>query len=528
MASVADAAIAPPPSRNSPCPCGSGLRYKDCHGSLATARPAVPRSTYRAPDAEWAHLDAAARDTCGALMESALRHQTEGRLDAAARDYGDVVARAPGTHDALHMLGVIELARDNLDEAERLIRAALALRPSYAAIEHNLLLVHDARVARMRAQPEELAERALPILAELALAGGDRQAADAPVAAGGIHLVGRVVGDDDDAWLLRRLVEMLGAQCACVWTADDDTPASIAGVRVARVDAAFGRLPKGGTHVYVGLDADLDEWIARAAADRVIAIPLGALPTVCLDRLRALAQDGARRVEIALPSAALAARFGNGHAVVTPPIMPVAPPAAAREPPAYGEWRIDEARPWPVGVRGQDRRLVAEPPDIPFVRALAGVAGSVHIYDPGRMRYALGADPRVRFFVRDAGSLVPFLSALGCYVHRVEHWWNEGIARELFTAMALGVPVLCPKTSQYAEYVTDGVDGVLYDGFDDALGKLAELRRAPAYAASVGRAARAKAARLLDPATVAGAWRELLLGVPRSRASLAQDGRIEM
>jgi len=46
----------------------------------------------------------------------------------------------------------------------------MALRPPYPAIEHNLLLVQDARLALARAQPEQLAERALPILVDLALA----------------------------------------------------------------------------------------------------------------------------------------------------------------------------------------------------------------------------------------------------------------------------------------------------------------------------------------------------------------------
>ena len=26
--------IAPPESRNAPCPCGSGLKYKQCHGKI--------------------------------------------------------------------------------------------------------------------------------------------------------------------------------------------------------------------------------------------------------------------------------------------------------------------------------------------------------------------------------------------------------------------------------------------------------------------------------------------------------------
>ena len=31
------------PGRNSPCPCGSGKRYKDCHGALADAQPSRDR-----------------------------------------------------------------------------------------------------------------------------------------------------------------------------------------------------------------------------------------------------------------------------------------------------------------------------------------------------------------------------------------------------------------------------------------------------------------------------------------------------
>jgi hypothetical protein len=514
---VADPAIAAPTSRNSPCPCGSGLRYKDCHGSLAApAAPAGARSAYRPPGEEWSHLDAAARDACGAAMETALGHQTAGRLDDAARLYRDVLARAPDSHDALHMLGVIELAKQNLDEAERLIRAALAVRPPYAAIEHNLALVHDARVARMRAQPEQLAERALPILAELALAAqvGSAMPARAPrpLRSGAVHLIGRTSArDEDDGWLLRRLAEALGSQRVSIWTADDDPPRTIAGARVMPIDAAIGSLPRGGTHVYVGLDGDCTAWATRADADRVIAIPVGAPPTVCLDQLRAIAHDGARRVDLVLPSRAMAARFGSGHAVVAPPIEPVKRCDAARPEPAYGEWTIEEPAAWPVGIAGQDRRVVAEPSDMPFVRSLAAVSGRLHVHDPGRIRYALGADPRVRFFARADGSLVRFLSSLRCYVHRAERWWNEGLAREILVAMALGVPVLCPRASSYAEYLEDGVDGVLYDSLDGALSCVTELRRAPAYAESIARAAREKAARLFEPIAIATAWRSAIL-----------------
>src|SRR5205823_3614709 len=151
------------------------------------------------------------------------------RADDAAREYREVLAAAPQTHDALHMLGVIELGRGDLDEAEELISTARALRVPYAAIEHNWQLVQDTRLARERALPEELAEQALPILVDLALArvaardgaaSGSQSALSGAVA---VHLIGRVhAGDHDDGWLLRRLAEILDANTVTLWAADGD------------------------------------------------------------------------------------------------------------------------------------------------------------------------------------------------------------------------------------------------------------------------------------------------------------------
>ena len=110
-----DQVIAAPSSRNAPCACGSGLRYKECHGSLGGASigavPAAPvRSIYRAPSTEWGHLDAAAGDACGVLMETALHNQTSGRFDEAARDYREVLARAPDRQPRRRRLLLSELS----------------------------------------------------------------------------------------------------------------------------------------------------------------------------------------------------------------------------------------------------------------------------------------------------------------------------------------------------------------------------------------------------------------------------------
>ena len=167
---------------------------------------------------------------------------------------------------------------------------------------------------------------------------------------------------------------------------------------------------------------------------------------------------------------------------------------------------------WPVGIIGQNQQFLGEPPDADFVKSMARIAGRLHIYDPGRFRYVLGDSPITRFFERRPGGLEPFLAQLGCFVHRTQAWWQDTAGRELYGAMALGVPVLCPRCSIHAERFEHGVDGLLYESSAEAQQLLSDLRRAPARAAAIGRAGRDKAGALLDRETQAQRYRELILG----------------
>ena len=528
-------AVVAPASRNSPCPCGSGRRYKDCHGSLARSAagakmPSAPslRSAYRAPGGEWAHLDEATRDLLGARMVRALAMQMEGRVDEAAREYRDVIAAAAETHDALHMLGVIELGRHNLDEAEQLISAAKALRPPYAAIEQNWQLVQDARLARARAQPEQLAERALPILVDLALAphaagrqGGTRTAVSRSTT---VHLIGRVhAGDHDDGWLLRQLADLLDTGAVTLWAVDGDGTEVVGARRVRRVDGGIGSIPRGGTHVFVGVDFDCASWIERATAERVIVFCQSAAPTRYLEQLRAIARDGARSLELVFVSQAAADRFGQGN-VVMPLPLDVAPPPTMHptEAVVYDEWRIEKPPPWPVGIIGQNQQFIAEPSDVDFVKVLERITGRLHIYDPGRFRYTLGGSPFTRFFERRPAGLEPFLAQLGCFVHRTDAWWQDTLGRELYSAMMLGVPVLCPRGSIHAERIEHRVDGFLYGSSAEAQQQLSDLRRAPALAKAVGHAGRDKMRALLDAKEQARRYREFIVGATHPVASGTQ------
>ena len=87
--------------RNAPCPCGSGKRYKHCHGVAAGG--------------------AEAQDP----LAQALAEHRAGRLDGAESLYRRALEETPGHADALHMLGVVRLARGYPQEALALIVQAL-------------------------------------------------------------------------------------------------------------------------------------------------------------------------------------------------------------------------------------------------------------------------------------------------------------------------------------------------------------------------------------------------------------------
>ena len=122
------------PSRNQPCPCGSGKRYKECHGKVGDAVPLAPLTD--------------AQTTCRQLMAEALAHQQARRLADAERLYRAALARVPDEPDALHMLGVIRYERGDLAEAKALIVRALDLTGwRITAIRQNLGLVLAKQLA---------------------------------------------------------------------------------------------------------------------------------------------------------------------------------------------------------------------------------------------------------------------------------------------------------------------------------------------------------------------------------------------
>lgn len=125
-------AIAAPASRNSPCPCGSGKRYKNCCGSLEGVRQ---------------DSGAAPQNNLATLMHAALAKQQAGEFSNARPLYLQALELDPNNADVLHMLGVMAYMEGDLDTAERYILDAQKNCPVVVPmVESNLALVRGAKL----------------------------------------------------------------------------------------------------------------------------------------------------------------------------------------------------------------------------------------------------------------------------------------------------------------------------------------------------------------------------------------------
>ncbi|TMG81807.1 MAG: tetratricopeptide repeat protein, partial [Betaproteobacteria bacterium] len=198
--------LSPPVSRNAPCPCGSGKRFKECHGAIAAlVANASPVETAHAIElgtegahrlrerarSEWMRGDSAAAATCRAALEHSPddvaawnllgeilnatdpvaaseawwraldldpdnaeasfhlgnRLRERGEHAAAIIHYERALSSAPGHTGVLNNLG---LALDEIGEhepAEECYRRVLAADPDHADALANLANLLSAREA---------------------------------------------------------------------------------------------------------------------------------------------------------------------------------------------------------------------------------------------------------------------------------------------------------------------------------------------------------------------------------------------
>jgi len=100
-------------ARNAPCPCGSGKRYKDCHGGVVGGAPSEPV-------------------TAESLLREATVAFAVGRTGAAQALLERAVALAPERADLLRERARVEMTLGDMEIAEQSCRAALDRAPADA------------------------------------------------------------------------------------------------------------------------------------------------------------------------------------------------------------------------------------------------------------------------------------------------------------------------------------------------------------------------------------------------------------
>ena len=110
--------------RNDPCPCGSGRRFKQCHGAIGAASTPAP--------------------SVDDIVRRGIASHQRGDVEAAERDYRAALATAPEHPHALHYLGVIEYQRGRPQSALPLLEHAAARVPAEPEFHNNLGLVYAA------------------------------------------------------------------------------------------------------------------------------------------------------------------------------------------------------------------------------------------------------------------------------------------------------------------------------------------------------------------------------------------------
>jgi len=112
----------PASMRNAPCPCGSGKRYKACHGRIS-------RGDFR-------------RDAARSRGEDGLAAHRAGRLDEAERAYVAALASDPDDPIVEHNLALIRMQRGDFAAALPVLERGARSRPDEQEFHANLGLAY--------------------------------------------------------------------------------------------------------------------------------------------------------------------------------------------------------------------------------------------------------------------------------------------------------------------------------------------------------------------------------------------------
>ncbi|WP_156860813.1 glycosyltransferase [Casimicrobium huifangae] len=459
------------PARLSPCSCGSGRRYKDCHGKIGslTSESEAPRPI---------DANATVIQQAGAAMQAGEATRAITLLSAVSVNN---VIDATLAIDA----GSLLLAAGDANAASPWFARALQLDadgPARALLrqccERQYASIYADSVYREAAH---LCRRLPPDTASRPQRSGDA-----------IHIVtdfAGVGGSERHAMNLQRiLAPHLPVR---LWST---TPVHVAwsDCGITLIDSAAGNFPRDGTLVLIGQFVALGDWFGQARFHRLVIRNNIDQPQMLLQRLVEVELYNRRlTVQFTYPSAQFRERVGLPGAV------------------EYSLTDLDRFHPavrtrrtlrtgFTVGRHSRDHYTKHHPNDPSFFRAVARAGHRVRLMGASVIASALqhdSSDIRDRIEVVPAGAepAADFLASLDCFIYRAHPYWYETGGNVIAEAMAMAIPVIVVgEVMGIAALIEHGVNGFCVATEEEALAKLTRLANDEMLRARIGRAARTR------------------------------------
>lgn len=495
-----DDAPATTPTRNDPCPCGSGLRYKQCHGKLVDGAPAAVATGPAAMDpaaSVIAPFDPQAQcELAGVLARAGDNRGARAMLRA-------VLDALPDTVAALHAHAVLAWDAGDLAGAQIELARAAALSPQNAAIARDWRRLREVQSER------EHARAATRMLRTRVGAASGRPLPGAMPPGTPVHLISpfenAFAGTELHALEVARLLAPVAP--VHVWATQPDIPADLAARGVVYLDAARGALPREGVFVFFGTWQGPPAWIAHARPSRVLVVHNVDNATALLDLVEGLLERTSLPVELLMPSVAFQAQCGlPGTAYPTP--VDLARFAPRNDRAVHGAFT--------VGRLSRNVDVKYHPDDATLARRMLDAGMRVRFMGGTVLRrYFPPATPVLGLELLPPGyeAAPVFLGSLDALCFRTNPSWRETAGRVVAEAMACGVPCVCARSVGFAELITPGADGFVVDDDDDDgfFRCLCLLRDDPSLRRAMSLAARTRAEHVFGPA-LAGTIRRAYLG----------------
>ncbi len=272
---------------------------------------------------------------------------------------------------------------------------------------------------------------------------------------------------------------------------------------IRQISLARLQFPQTGVFVIVGVYFRIGRWYYLSRPHRVILVNNMPRSHSFDQRMRKLTWRGWRpsRVEVVFASEQLKEQFAQPGRVEYSLID------LHRFTPARAAGR---SQPFTVGRISRDAPEKHNAQDPAVYRRLAQHGCRVRLLGGAILQQELGAAPGIDLLPFGAEDPVAFLQGLDAFYYRTAQTWLEPFGRVVAEAMACGLPVVCHQEGGYAEIITHGKDGYLFQGEEEALAILLRLRDDAALRREIGANARRKVEKIYSPQQLAALRRYYL------------------